>query len=203
MRNSIGKKDNPLKIPQELIFILSVFLIIVLSFFLLIPKISSSLYPQKRQQILNEFIKETEKNQHINAKSFWKFREFYSPGSFVFNKNGISHNKISPILQELGIQLNPEYVHLYFLLFTSPKTISIEALITTDHLPSILVDIDGDPVLTGNNQLIVKKKDTMLIVFIKSISDMKKANGFLDYNGSDKSLVENKYWLVITKVATD
>lgn len=40
------------------------------------------------------------------------------------------------------------------------------------------------------------------IIFIKPISEMKKANGFFDYNDKDKKLLEGKYWFVYTTIST-
>lgn len=50
----------------------------------------------------------------------------------------------------------------------------------------------------GDKIYIKRNKDTADIVFIKPISEMKRANGFFDYNDKDKKLLEGKYWLVVT-----
>jgi len=50
----------------------------------------------KRQQMLNHFISTIKENNDIDAKEFWKFREFYSPGFFTHNE--INVNYIQPFV---------------------------------------------------------------------------------------------------------
>lgn len=48
--------------------------------------------------------------------------------------------------------------------------------------------------------MIVTKGNETRIYFIKSISEMKKANGFFDYKDKDAKMLENKNWYVVTKI---
>lgn len=52
----------------------------------------------------------------------------------------------------------------------------------------------------GDKIYIKKNTNTTDIVFIKPISEMRKANGFFDYQDKDKKLVTGKFWLVVTIV---
>lgn len=198
MRKLFGKKVN-LDQPT-IVFPISVFLIVLICTFLLIPKVASTVFPAKRQLTLNEFLKNTQEKNTINAQSYWKFREFYSPGYFNFDKNGLSikeddYNGIS-LTEQLSLN------NLVFLEFTSPYLTSLDILTTENELGKIINTnpSDGKIIFQAKNQIIIENEETIKIMFLKSEDEMKTANGFFDYGGEDKELVKNKIWLNVTRL---
>lgn len=203
----MSKKQSIFGVSQDILFFIALFLTVVVCFFLLVPKVASDLFPWKRQVILQNFLQETEKAQEINAQSFWEFREFYSPGYYTFDRNGLSGSPVERIEKKVGIQINnphiqTTYIDKTFLIFTSPHLTSIDALVTTNDLTKIIVMNSLHPVTTffsAKNELIYKDANGNIhILFVKSIQEMKTANGYFDYTGTDASLLKGKYWLDAT-----
>lgn len=177
------KKQKFLTIKNWLFFTLPILIIVL--FLLLSPKISSEVFSFKRHTVLNEFINSTKANGRIDPQAYWKFREFYSPGSFIFSKNTIDKP---------------------FLTFSSSLLESTDILTEYSSLneatkTSVLKE---NIIFKGENSLIYKQdKNIIKIVFLLSNDEMRKANGFFDYNDKDKKITENKKWLNITTVKTN
>lgn len=194
----MAKKQNS----SEVVAFLLLFTILLISFLLFVPKVVSTLFPFKREMILQNFLQATQQAKTISPQQFWQFREFYSPGFYTFNRNGIEIRTVRTAENKIGLHIvtNPDTIT--FLTFTSPHLVSIEALVTTDTLARV-VNIESiqkaSIVLAMPNETIVKDtKGNTYIIFLKSISAMKTANGFFNYTDADKSLVEGKYLLDIT-----
>lgn len=102
-------------------------------------------------------------------------REFYCPGSFLFDKTK-----------------NP------FLVYNCKWLTSNEYLIESSTLPSNS-NLDNSQVIIKNDQtLLYKKQNKLFIYFVAPENLMEKAVGFFDYHGKDQNLVKNKYWLDMT-----
>jgi hypothetical protein len=193
------------KLKQPAIFIPLVVSIVIVCFFTLIPKLTSTIYPQKRDAILNQFITFTKQNGSLNPQEYWKFREFYSPGYFTFDRNGLVKDKTSAFINTTNIMLTDPTANV-FLQYTSPKLNSLDILTSKSTLDDV-VSING-----SNKNIIYKDKttqifrqtpDTITILFIKTANDMKKANGFFDYQNEDKNITVGKHWLNVTNIRTD
>src|SRR5438309_349675 len=92
---------------------------LLLAFLLLYPKVASHT-PFIRNLQLNKFISEIEKTQSVDGRKYWMFREFYSPGSFEFNRTGFNQIKSLNQLQAMGIHFD-EVQAKSFLIFSSSK----------------------------------------------------------------------------------
>src|SRR3989344_4701200 len=123
--NKIQKISTHLK--NDLIFFPVLLILITLAFILFSPKTSSLLFSFKRQTILSEFINKT-KNNGINPQEYWKFREFYSPGYFNFSKDGINNPLLKQTKEKVGVKYNDKNIDLTFLVFSSPRTSSLDML---------------------------------------------------------------------------
>ncbi len=66
-------------------FIITAALFFIL-YLLFQPKILPKLFNIRNDALLNDFVSKTEKTKTIDVQAFWKMREFYCPGSFVFDK---------------------------------------------------------------------------------------------------------------------
>lgn len=69
---------------------------------------------------------------------------------------------------------------------------------TSKYISSYEYLVDSNTM--GNKISINKNKNNTDIVFIKPLSEMKRANGFFDYKDKDKKLLEGKFWLVVTSI---
>lgn len=173
---------------------------ILFLFTLLAPKISSSLYPFVRFQLLNRFLTNTVKNKTINAKEFWQFRDFYYPGSIRFNKMGLTDFDYTSFTRDIPIILTKKIAPVLY--FHSNLIESYETLGTVNG-PSVFSMRPNDEwriIFQGKNEMIGESDKAILITFIKPIAEMEKANGYFDYKDKDKKLLENKNWVVITKI---
>src|SRR3989338_7266587 len=189
-----------IRVPYELVLLF----VIILLFFILQPKLSVVIFPQKRQAILNNFVKNTQSNNKIDARTFWQFREFYYPGYFTFERLGLSKQKVSVAEVKLNVELLPEASASAFLIYKSDKVNSLEALVNTDDLSATISDKDftnENVLLQNTSNLIYLSSKKARISFIKPIDEMVTANGYYDYkNPQDKALIDGKYWLSVTEV---
>lgn len=169
-------------LPRNIVIIVS-FFTLFLAYSLLQPRISG-LFPFIREAKLQAFLNSIEKSKSISSQEFWQFREFYYPGSVTLDRNGIE-GKIKPLL---------------FFQFRSKYMLSSEYLITTSDLNQI-IPFGENYIINVERSYAYKISDKNVeIIFIKPISELTKANGFIYEKDQDKKLVEGKYWLVITKI---
>lgn len=185
--------ENPYILP--ILFLVIIFF----SFIFFTPKISSSLFPQKRQMLLQNFIRDTKTEGEINSQAYWELREFYSPGSLKFSREGLN-------VKTWKIPLRQTQDLFPFLLFTSPYLESVDNLTTIKKMEEI-VDIDklgATQILFKNeNSIIFQTDKTVKIIFLLSEQEMRKANGFFEYNEKDKKLTEGKHWFNVTLINTN
>ncbi len=181
-------------------FLLSVSFALIVSFLVLVPKVSSSLFPFKRTLVWNEFIESVKTSNKIDEQVYWKFREFYSPGYFNFNAQGLDAKQLSQAREVVGPETKFATGSSAILFFTSQRLYSIDYLTDMSTLPQeYLSEKDGREIVFKDQRgIIYKERETYTIIFIKNLSEMRKANGYFEYDGRDKSLVENKHWLNIT-----
>lgn len=192
-------KENPQR--NDLYFILLLALITLVAFVTLTPKISSSLFPQKRDKVLNSFISKTQQENNLDERNFWKFREFYSPGYFDFNKNGLDSEKINNAEKKLKIAFVDTATRSAHLFFNSQLVESIDYLTPASQLKEIVALPNSQAIFQNNESVIYKNADESLtIIFLKPLDEMRRANGYFEYEGKDKELVQDKYWLNITKI---
>lgn len=174
-------------------------LIILISFFLFVPKISSSLFPFKRHMLWDTFLTQVQKDRKIDPQKYWEFREFYSPGYFTDNKTA-STDEITNALKKYGIKGDRTFTTL--LVFHAKNAESIDTLTTMTKFDAIIAPLPHNNILFKNNDSLIYKPDEthVVITFLKPLSEMEKANGFFDYREKDKELVKGKMWFNITKL---
>lgn len=143
----------------------------------------------------------------VDGKKFWEFREFYSPGSFVFKKEGLSGKEITDSIysDEIAqLNLKEEY---FFLQYKSEKIESIEGLTSINSIERLLNKYSFFKkriINRGSNFVLIDRsnKRYILLALLKN-DEMKKSNGFFDYTEEDKELVNGKNWLVLAFITLD
>lgn len=185
-------------------FELIIITLITILFIFLQPKLSVVLFPQKRQVILNNFLENTQSNKKIDARIFWQFREFYYPGYFTFERLGIKKSMYSITEKKLRIKLSENSLPYVFLIYTSNKFNSLEALVTKDILSDVVVDLSTGKkniIFQNNSELVYKTGGRMRIIFVKPQNEMVKSNGYFDYkNPRDMAILQTKYWLSVSEI---
>lgn len=179
--------------------------IIIVSFVILQPKLSTWALPFERQIIWQNFIKDTQKNNKIDARNFWEFREFFYPGSFIFKRDGLSQKQTNDQLKKLNISLKTTVTSLPFLIFNSGKLESLEVLVGNNDLNSVInnLNVDSRNIIYKNSSSIIyyDENKTAEIIFLKPTDEMVTANGFYSYrNKDDIKIYTGKYWLSISRV---
>lgn len=174
---------------------LSVALLIVLAV-ILTPKLSAN-FPIKRQRTLNTFLQQTEQNQAIDAREFWQFREFYSPGHFFLAKDGNAIENI-PYVDSLKIKQQVISDQSYFV---SSNMQSIDGLTTSSSLSAIMRLPQTSFLIKKNTLVVYKTPHTVVMAFLLPPSVLKTTNGFL-YKTPDSEL-QGKYWVDISVVKTN
>lgn len=157
------------------------------------PTTSVVVFPFKRTKMLNSFLTKIDTTKRIDAREFWQFREFYYPGSLTVDKKGIK-DPASPTIPLA-------YESYLFTVFRSSKITSYEYLVTKNTLDLIVPNSDEWKKFPNSSLVYKSADDSISLVFIMPISEMVKANGFLDYKDKDKKLLEGKYWMVITNIS--
>ena len=193
---------------QNLLFLIGLSFTLITIYLFLNPKLSSYINPYKRKTLWNNFLNQTLENKEVNSKSFWKFREFYYPGNIIFEDKGLLRKEIDKKLREnFSISLQKDKYFYPFMMFQSDKIISIEALVKVNKINEILINstnVNNKIILQDSSTLIYNStSNNTIVIFIKPVKDMIKANGYFDYKQNDKELLKDKYWLVISKVNLD
>lgn len=180
------------------------FLVLLLGIFVVLePKVSSLVFAQTRENRWNNFIAEIKQHGELDGKTFWEFREFYSPGYFEFKRSGIDARTVSSTSREMRLPDNFFPGSYPFLVYKSADSISIESLVEKKLVKVFLNKFsnEGTIIARGENFLITQKNDTAWIFLIASLEEMQKANGFFDYREKDKELVKGKYWLTVSSIS--
>ncbi|MBI3366245.1 hypothetical protein HY041_01280, partial [Candidatus Roizmanbacteria bacterium] len=146
---------------------------ILILYLILQPKITSKLFGMKKSPLLDAFVQKTLKEKRVDVQEFWRMREFYCPGSFVFDKTK-----------------NP------FLSYQCNWLKSEDYLVSERKLGSL----KNNTIFEDETTQIYQENDRLIIRFVVSSDEMKKAIGYFDYNEKDKDLVKDKYWMDITTI---
>jgi hypothetical protein len=201
----MAKTQNQIKANNSLVFFGLAAAIILISFLLLSPRVSSALFPFRRAMVWDNFISTARSTNNIDPQKFWEFREFYSPGYFELKTTGLDNNTVQEALSLIDVPIKRQAINLPFDKFTSSRVTSLDSLTTQKTLIDILEkDIpQSDVLLRTNTGIIYKEGKSIKIVFVKPENEMKKAVGFFEYDGKDKEVTKGKYWLNITSVRQD
>ena len=181
---------------------ISIISLSLIFFLILIPHTRSTLFPFIGSASFEKFIAESSKAKIIDARRFWEMREFYAPGDFVLDKEGFRRNDLPESFNEM-IPISSQEYFTPFLIFSSNKWQSVEFL-TTINPPDLALFKAKIPkkdiIFESSTDMIYKNGGYTYVVFLRPVSVMQETNGFLDYAEYDKKFVENKKWLVVSKV---
>lgn len=181
---------------NPLVFLSILMIIITLLFIFLSPRLSSSIFPAKRAMLLNNFVNKTTSTKTIDSQRFWEFREFYSPGYSKVLNQGLSQSDIDQAIVKIGQK--PSNITKYTNLFFSNHSTSIEGLTKEIKIKSVISIPNTSQILFEKNESVIYKIDgKTYIAFLKPISEMKKANGFFEYDKNPKMFEKNN-WFNIT-----
>lgn len=169
----------------------------IIGFLFFQPNIRSAFFANSSE------VKKLEENilnrKYVDEQLFWQTREFYSPGVLTFNKEGLENNTVQELLDKGGVNINPLSYYHSFLRYKSDKWESVEFLVKSNQLNKIMAVPNGHILLNDKNIIldqIDEKKH--LLIFLKPVVEMEKANGYFDYKQWDKELLKDKYWLTIS-----
>ena len=172
------------------LILLTILVLLLVAGILLIPKVSARLLPYNRSNEITTFVQQVRQTKQVNPQAFWELREFYSPGYFRVEKNGIeiSHDQLSFVKRSTPLP---------FSFFTAPLTKSYDFLVPQSSLSAYISHPYTKILVQTPTLLISQGTDNTLIAFILPTSELLKANGFFKFS-EDKKLLEGKYWLDVT-----
>lgn len=174
---------------------------LILCFILLTPGISSSVLPLRRDNLIKEFTLQLVQKRLLDPQEYWKFREFYSPGYFDYNKKGLSDSLRSQFITTIGIPTSLSSGSV-FLIYHSPKLSSVDLLVNKQDLRTIM-NPNFTPkhvIYQDTSTLMYEEQESYKLIFIKPITQMRTAVGFFDYDAGDKNLLDGKAWLNLTEI---
>lgn len=194
------KQSIFLKLNNPVYFLVLLIIVITICFVIFTPRVSALLFSPKREMTFNSFLNKTKQEQKINPQEFWKFREFYSPGYFELKDQGLENSEVQSAINEIGL-IKPNDV-IFTSLFRSKHSISLDGLTENETLDKVidLNSIQNIAFQNDHSAIFTNNSGETIMIFLLPISEMKKANGFFEYDGKDKELLENKYWFNITKL---
>jgi hypothetical protein len=160
-----------------------------------------------RQNRLQKILEKSGSGDFLSGQEYWEFREFYSPGYFVFSKDGLQNQTVKEYFEKIGLPFNDiarTKIDRVFLAYNSPFLISLDMLTHAKSLESMLpthYPYRTKIVFQDKNSLVLERKDGAIIVaFLKSEEEMKRTIGFFDYAEADRDLVKDKSWVNITLI---
>lgn len=171
----------------------------VILFLILTPKISIKIFPFIKKNKFNQFNQYLLTTKNFDPQIFWQFREFFCPGYFNFDKNGlknISFNKFN-FLKKKNSQI------LTFAKYNCSYFESFEG-VTKESKLGDLINIE---LIKNNYQLLVKNKEFLYfndkinnryyLIFLVNNKKMQNTVGFFDYKEKDKKMLDYN-WLNIS-----
>lgn len=169
------------------------------------PRVASSFYPWHYTQSQQKFLDELRQQKNLSPQQYWQFREFYSTGNFSFNPEIVTFGetqKITTLPHDQNLLLS----------FESPRLSSKDWIVKInpakpigEEFVGILLKYDQE---YNQDKLIFSNETTRIfktsqgqyfLIFAKTIDEMKTANGFFDYVGSEQTLLENTVWVNETR----
>jgi len=161
-----------------------------LLFILLQPKLSS-ISKFTRANSLTRLTNQIIDKKTLDLKQYWEFREFYSPGSFT----SYPLEAVSSPLRNMISSLDPDMKEQ--LSFQSPLVTSIGGFTTLSSLP--MLPQQTLLVQTKTVHYYHDSSNNLVLIFVQPVSEMKKANGFLQHE-EDHEETRGDYWLEVTEI---
>lgn len=159
------------------------------------PAISSQLLQPLRQNQARQFVSTLEQRSILDPQSYWKFREFYSPGSFIFsNKFHVPPQQIPDDLLPIFDKLEQSATISPFLVFNSSHFHSVDSLLSKQIDLTLFVDPSLHYLVKTPQLLLGESDGKYSLIFLVPISELKKAYGFFD-DDSSNPYFNNKYCL--------
>lgn len=166
----------------------------ILAFILLQPKVTHTLFAFQRQKTLTDFLETVRNAQTIDPQVYWQFREFYSPGNFTLNPEAVG---VYQTFRVIGLH-DQETPLLYF---SAPNLHSVDSIVDSpDNYYQEIAAVENPVFRNATSVIYQTSPQTLQLLLITSIAEMKKANGFFDYLPVEMKLLENKYWLNQTEI---
>lgn len=180
-------------------YIIALFLLISIALiFMLQPKVSSLLFSKKREVLLHNFEKSVLEDKKISIKKYWEFREFYSPGIFIYDPSGSEIEKLRPFPNyakylDSSLDLTP------ILFFEAPNLTSLGGITKQTGLPKVEISNIENVYLNTNDTFFFKTKDNKtVLLMIKTIKEVATANGFILKN--ENIINSGKMWFEIAVI---
>ncbi len=179
-----------------------IFLLIIIitgSYIFMSPAISYRLIPQKRNALLTSFLSDTQKNNLLDSQRYWEFREFYSPGTFVFKKDySISPDQMPKSLKTHFSVLKTQTRLRPYLTFHSAKIDSFDALLSK-KIDLTKAYLDKKYLIKNKSLILLDAGNYYSLLSITSSENIKKANGFFEDKGTPR-IPQDEYYLTVAVI---
>lgn len=154
------------------------------------PRLVNEYIPPIRSHSLDSFIQKSVREQSINRKDFWEFRDRHTIGKFTLETKEMS---ASPLITRVNVSdFVPE------LSFTSKSIESLGGQTQLSILPTDSAMPDSYFNIKTSSTRLFETENEYILISLTPLNEEKVINGFMD----KINLVEGKdYWLEITKIA--
>lgn len=167
--------------PRSILAIIGVALIGVI----LHPRLANEYISPIRAYSLDSFIQKNVKEQNINRKDLWKFRDMHNIGKFVLDTQEIANNSLRGRISVIDFVPQLAYTSRF-----------VESLGGQTQLSTFPENPYNFLIKTSSERLLETENEYILIT-LTPLSEEKAFNGFMN----KIKLVEGKeYWLEVTKI---
>jgi hypothetical protein len=170
------------------------------------PHIAGLLFSPSRTAQWNTFLKKTAMQKRIDPKEYWKLREFYNGGHFIFRFDGLGPQHVREFTEFGEVRINKSFVERMFLRRYSERLNSVDGLAFSKDLASLYTGTDAKEFKrvfeTSDSFILEEKKNSFVIFFVKDIAEMREANGFINYIDY-REFLSDKFWVSFTRIDID
>jgi hypothetical protein len=178
----------------------------ICSYLFLQPHIAGMLFSASRESQWNTFLEKTVAQKRIEPKEYWKLREFYNGGHFVFRLEGLGPQHTREFTHSGVIKINASFVERIFLRRYSERLNSIDGLAFSKNFANLYTEIDKKAYKTvfetSDSFILEEKKNTFVVFFVKDIAEMREANGYINYIDY-REFLSDKFWVSFTRILVE
>lgn len=169
------------------------------------PHISAMIFRQQNSMREN-FLKSVLHDNALDLRKYWKFREFYSAGSFSFNTDFIEFGETQRIVRLASpssqiVEYNsPSFSSKDYIIFRDWKYEELEfhQILLNEHSSHHVQEtmhFEDD-----QTKVFSTPDGKLVIIFVRSIPEMQMVFGLFDFIESEKKLLAHSYWLHISTI---
>lgn len=169
--------------------LLVIAIIMILVGIILQPRLANEHIPPIRSSSLDSFIQKSVREQKVDRKDFWEFRDRHSLGRFDLETKQVS---INPLLKRVNV---PDFIPQ--LSFTSKSIESLGGQTQLSSLPTDSAMPDSSFKIKTSSTRLFEAENEYILISLTPLNEERSINGFVN---KIKLVKGKEYWLEVTKI---